>query len=86
MILIVPKKELADEIACTPDIEDGVGPVMLGIPIELKDGRFAYIHPWNYVTVDWLKGYTLSIKGAEVLETDILPYPVKEIKETEMPI
>lgn len=77
-ILIVPTKTILNEIACTPDLEGGVGPVLIGVPLELADGRFACCHPWNEVTIDWLAGYVQSISGAEVLETDVLPYALKE--------
>jgi len=77
-ILIVPNKDILTEIACTPDLEGGIGPVLLGEPLELADGRFACCHPWNEVTLDWLAGYVQSITGAEVVESDVLPYPVKE--------
>lgn len=75
--LIVPTQAIADEIACTPELEGGIGPVMLGVPLILTDGRLAFGHPWNEVTIDWLAAYVQSIAGAEVLETDVLPYAVK---------
>ncbi len=76
-ILIVPNRDILEEIACTPKL-DGEGPVMMGTPVELADGRLAVIHPWGDVSIDWLAAYIAGIKGAEVLETDALPYPVKE--------
>lgn len=77
-ILIAPTQALLDKIACTPDLENGVGPVVLGVPLELADGRLACCHPWSEVTIDWLTGYVQGISGAEVLETDVLPYALKQ--------
>lgn len=77
-VLILSNQVIADEIACTPDLEGGVGSTMLGTPLKLADGRLAYVHPWNEVTIDWLSSYTQNTTGAEILEADVLPYPVKE--------
>jgi|GEM_PF-2169928 hypothetical protein len=76
-ILIVPSKSLLDELIFTPNL-DGEGSVKMGMPVELADGRFAVIHPWQEVSVDWLTAYVQGIAGAEVLEANSLPYPVKE--------
>ncbi len=80
-ILIVPTRELLDEIACIPNLDGGIGPVMMGIPVELADGRFAVVHPWHDVSIDWLTAYVSGIEGAEVLEGDTLPYPVKDWRD-----
>lgn len=77
-ILIAPTKFLLSEIACTPTLEGGIGSVMLGEPLELADGRFACCHPWNEVDTAWLGDYVQNIEGAEVLKSDIIPYPVKK--------
>ncbi|MEA4924936.1 MAG: hypothetical protein VB084_06430 [Syntrophomonadaceae bacterium] len=76
-ILIVPTRDILIKIAATPNLA-GDDHVQMGVPVELADGRFAVIHPWGEVTIDWLAAYIAGIKGAEVLETDALPYPVKE--------
>ena len=70
-ILIVPNQEILNEIACTPDIEGDVGAVMMGVPLEAKDGRLAVCHPWGKVSIDWLTAYTKGIAGAQVV--DVLP-------------
>jgi len=55
--VIFPSKEAADEVMVTPDLEGGIGPVMLGDPVTAVDDRVAYCHPWNEVSLDWLEGY-----------------------------
>lgn len=77
-ILIVPNQELLDEIACTPNIEGGIGSVMMGTPLEAKDGRLAVCHPWSQVSMDWLSAYTANIAGAEVVEVLPKDFEVKE--------
>ncbi len=77
-ILIVPALDLLAEIAATPNLDGGIGPVLIGAPAELADGRFAVAHPWSAVSIDWLAGYVQGIEGVEVLEGDVLPYPLKE--------
>lgn len=78
-ILVVPNKTLLDEIVCTPDLEGGVGPVLIGTPIELADSRLACCHPWTEVITDWLTAYVVGIAGAEVIAGEVLPYPVKNV-------
>lgn len=78
-ILIVPTQAIADEIFCTPEFDPSPEPIKLGTPLELADGRLVYCHSWGEVAIDWLTGYCSGIAGAEVLESDVLPYAVKEI-------
>lgn len=78
MAILIANRNILDEIACTPALEDGIGPVLLGVPVELEDGRFACCHPWDEATIDWLAAYVQGIDGAEVLEIDVLPYAVKK--------
>jgi hypothetical protein len=55
--VIFSSKEAADEVQVTPDLEGGIGPVMLGDGIQAVDGRIAYCHGWNEVSLDWMTGY-----------------------------
>lgn len=77
-ILIVPTQAIADEIFATPQFDPSPDPVLLGTPLELADGRLAFVHPWPEIVVDWLSGYCQNINGAEVIEGDALPYEVKQ--------
>lgn len=77
-ILIVPNQAILDEIAATPDIEGGIGPVMMGTPLEAKDGRFAVCHPWNRVSIDWLTAYTKGAAKAEIVDELPKDFEVKE--------
>ena len=55
--VIFSNKEAADEVAVTPDMDGGIGPVLLAEGIQAEDGRVAYNHGWNEVSLDWLTGY-----------------------------
>jgi hypothetical protein len=55
--VIFLSKEAADEVQVTPDLESGIGPVMLGDPVVADDGRVAYCHGWNEISLDWMTGY-----------------------------
>ena len=70
-VLLAPNQALLDEIAATPDIEGGIGPVKMGTPLVAEDGRLAVCHPWNKVSIDWLTAYTANIAKAQVV--DVLP-------------
>jgi hypothetical protein len=76
--LISPTQALLNEIYETPEMDDTSLPVKIGIPVELKDGRFCVAHPFNEITIQWLNDYIFGIAGAEVIECDILPHAVKE--------
>ena len=47
---------------------EGVGPCLLGTPVESDDGRYAHCHPWSEVEIDFLEARVSGISGAEVLE------------------
>ena len=70
MWVIFKSKEIADEVVCTPDLEGGIGPVMLGDPVTAEDGRVAYNHPWSEVSEGWLTGYGGTV--AEELPKDFV--------------
>lgn len=55
--VVFQNKAVADEVQVTPDLEGGIGPVLLGDPVTADDGRVAYKHGWNEVSLDWLIGY-----------------------------
>ena len=80
-VLVTPNRDILDEIFCTPDLEGGIGPVLIGDPLIGVDGRCAVCHPWNEVSEDWLAAYVQGIQGAQVL--DELPgdwqYPASEV-------
>lgn len=74
--LIVANQSLLDEIGYTPDIEGGIGPVKLGIPIKAKDGRLAVNHNWLEADKAWLESYLAEVQGAlmqEDLPADFIP-------------
>ena len=56
------------EIACTPDIDGGIGPVAIGTPTESNDGRFAVCHPFAGVDRAWLESYLAGYPGTLVLD------------------
>lgn len=72
MILIFASQATLDDIMCTPDIEGGCGPVMIGTPVKAKDGRVAISHPFSEVDLDWFAAYTQGEHPAVVI-TDTLP-------------
>ena len=69
------------EIAATPDLENGIGPVWLwydpdaGANVisyaEGADGRCIVAHPWLAVDRDWLEAYLGAWPG--VLVVDAIP-------------
>ncbi len=61
MILIFGSQAILDEIAASPDIENGIGPVRIGTPVTAKDGRVAVSHAFSDVDLDWFKGYTQKL-------------------------
>jgi hypothetical protein len=58
---------------------EGVGPCILGTPIESNDGRYAHIHPWSEAEMDYLAARVSGIKGAVV--SDAMPKDWKGAKE-----
>jgi len=71
-ILIFASQATLDDIMCTPDIEGGCGPVMIGTPVRAQDGRVAISHPFSEVDLDWFAAYTQGEHPAVVI-TDTLP-------------
>ncbi len=69
-VLVYPAtaaKDVAE--ACQPIAgAESVGPCILGTPIESADGRYAHIHPWSEVEMDWLEARLNGITGAVVAE------------------
>lgn len=66
--LIVTSQAILDEIGYTPDIEGGIGPVMLGVPIKSTDGRLAVHHHWTEADKAWLETYIADLAGCSVQE------------------
>ena len=56
-ILIFASQATLDDIMCTPDIEGGCGPVLIGTPLQAQDGRVAIAHPFDEITCDWFEAY-----------------------------
>ena len=48
---------IAADIDVTAAIEGGIGPVKLGSPVALPDGRRVLAHPFSQVDVDWVLAY-----------------------------
>jgi hypothetical protein len=48
---------VAAEIEIIAAIEGGAGPVKLGVPAKLADGRWALSHPLEAVDADWILAY-----------------------------
>lgn len=71
-ILIFASQATLDDIMCTPDIEGGCGPVMIGPPVKAKDGRVAISHPFSEVDLDWFSAYTQEDHPAVVI-SDTMP-------------
>jgi hypothetical protein len=69
--LVFPDRAIADvvlrEIAATPDLENGIGPVWVWYDpdpganvvgyVEGADGRCMVAHPWSAADRDWLEAY-----------------------------
>jgi hypothetical protein len=77
LILIFASQATLDDITCTPDIENGIGPVMIGTPVRAQDGRVAISHPFSEVDLDWFAAYTQgdrpSMVICETLPVDFIP-------------
>ena len=78
MILATKNDALWDEIGATPDIEDGVGPVLIGHRAVYLDEQGAawYVcshSPWADLDAAWLEAYTSGDSPAIVLFPDGVP-------------
>jgi hypothetical protein len=77
LILIFASQATLDDITCTPDIENGIGPVMIGTPVRAQDGRVAISHPFSEIELDWFAAYTQgdnpSVVICETLPVDFIP-------------
>jgi hypothetical protein len=77
LILIFASQATLDDIMCTPDIENGIGPVMIGTPVRAQDGRVAISHPFSEIELDWFAAYTQgdspSMVICETLPVDFIP-------------
>jgi hypothetical protein len=83
--LVFPDRATADavlrEIAATPDLEGGSGPVWVWYDPDVAlnvvgraegdDGRCMIAHPWSAVDRDWLEAYLAAWPG--VLMLDAVP-------------
>jgi hypothetical protein len=83
--LVFPDRATADavlhEIAATPHLEGGIGPVWVWYDPDVAlnvvsyaegaDGRCMIAHPWSAVDRDWLEAYLAA--WAEVLVLDAVP-------------
>ena len=79
---IFPDRATADavlrEIAVTPDLEDGIGPVWVWYDpdaavnavsyAQAADGRCMIVHPWRPIGRDWLEAYVGAWPGVLVLD------------------
>jgi hypothetical protein len=83
LILIFASQATLDDIQCTPDIENGVGPVMIGTPVTAQDGRVAISHPFSEVDLDWFSAYTQG-DAPPVTIVDLLPSDFIPITESDM--
>lgn len=83
MILIFASQATLDDITCTPDIENGIGPVMIGTPLKAVDGRVAISHPFSEVDCDWFSAYTQGDNPAVVI-CDTLPGDFIPVTESDM--
>lgn len=69
-VLITSDPAILAEIASTPAIEGGMGPVAIGIPVESSDGRYAISHPFAGVDRAWLEAYVAEeYPGTQVLDS-----------------
>lgn len=85
VVIVFPDRATADaalrEIAATPDLEGGTGPVWVWFDPDADtnqvtyaasvDGRVAIAHPWSEVDEDWLAAYLAD--WTDVVVTDALP-------------
>jgi hypothetical protein len=83
LILIFASQATLDDITCTPDIENGIGPVMIGTPVRAQDGRVAISHPFSEVDCDWFSAYTQGDNPAVVI-CDTLPRDFIPVTESDM--
>jgi len=69
-VLIYPVAQLEAVAEAVQPIAgyEGVGPCLLGTPVESEDGRYAHAHPWSEAECDFLAARVSGISGAVVLE------------------
>lgn len=48
---------IAPSIEVTAAVQGGVGPVRLGAPVVLPDGRYVVAHRFEAVDADWIQAY-----------------------------
>jgi hypothetical protein len=83
LILIFASQATLDDIMCTPDIEGGCGPVMIGTPVRAQDGRVAISHQFSEIELDWFAAYTQGDNPAVVI-CDTLPGDFIPVTESDM--
>jgi hypothetical protein len=69
-VIVYPVAKVTDVIEALDPIAGyvGIGPCLLGSPVESTDGRYCYCHPWNEAEQDFLAGRIDGITGAVVLD------------------
>ena len=88
VVLVFQSRAIADtvlkEIAATPEVDNGIGPVWVWYPPDGErndvsyahsdDGRAAIAHPWSEVNREWLAAYCAEwIAAGEMQITAALP-------------
>ena len=86
LFLIVPNQAILDEIGVTPDLEGGVGPVKLGVPIQSKDGRLAVCHNWAMATKNWFESYLSGVAGYLVVEELPADFELEDTESEQAPL
>lgn len=71
MVLVYPKEKAADVLEALQPIAgyEGVGPLIVGTPVESADGRYAHVHSLTEAEADFCEARLYGISGAVVLET-----------------
>jgi hypothetical protein len=81
-VIVFQDKATADlilkEIAATPNIPEGIGPVWVWYDpdsgenavqyAQSADGRCAISHPWTGIDREWLEAYLDGMDGVQVLD------------------
>lgn len=80
-VIVYPKAQAAAVVEAVDPMSgyEGIGPCLLGTPIESADGRYAHIHPWSKAEMDYLAARVSGITRAQVLES----MPVDFVSKTE---
>ena len=70
MVLVYPKEKAADVLEALQPIAgyEGVGPLLIGTPVESTDGRYAHVHPLTEEETDFCTARLYGIAGAVVQE------------------